>query len=72
MTWMVNTGYTSRHRFRLAPTGPSTNPRGWYGVGLSDVPPWGGSQVEPPHKSSPWTFLPALLAYSDYHGILLR
>ena len=71
-TWTVDTGFASRHRFPLAPTGPSTNPRVWYGVGLSDVPPWGDSRVEAPHKSSPWTFWPALLAYSDYRGVLLR
>ena len=46
--------------------------KGWYGVGLSDVPPSGNSRVEAPHKGSPWTFSPALLAYSDYRGILLR
>ena len=45
-TWTVDTGYTSRHHFPLAPTGPSTNPREWYGVGLSDVQPWGDSLVE--------------------------
>ena len=52
-TWTVDTGYTSGYRFPLAPTGPSTNPRGWYGVGLSDVPPWGSSQVKAPCKSNP-------------------
>ena len=53
MMWMVGTTYALGYRFPLAPTGPSTNPRGWYGVGLSDVPPWGGSWVEAPRKSNP-------------------
>ena len=52
-SWTVATVYALGYRFALAPTGPSTNPRGWYGVGLSDVPPWDGSQVEAPRKSNP-------------------
>ena len=71
-TWTVDTGYVSRHRFPPAPTGPSTNPRGWYGAGLSGVPPWGDSRVRAPRRSSPWTSSRVLLAYSDCCGILLR